>query len=142
MSTLRIHLHGMESVNVTFTFTFMLVIHSTFCRRVSFKATFSNDTNFQKEQSVTVSRIFFLIYSYSMVSGFSQGNYINRQENQKKNILYFVTVKAAGRYFFFRFSLSPYNWNMCYLISARISWYAHFLSLKLFVIVTRFVLEG
>jgi hypothetical protein len=78
-----------------------------------------------------------------MVSGFSQGSYINRQEKQKKkNSFIFRNCKRCRQVLIFCFNVSSFNRNIYYLTSARISWYAHFLSLKLFVPVTRLVLEG
>jgi len=73
------------TVSKLLNFTFLLVIHFTFCRYVSFKAVLSNDTNFQKQHCVTAVKNVFLIYSYSMISGFSQGNHMSFISNHQDN---------------------------------------------------------
>jgi len=83
LSSLYSIFHHILSFKFTFNFTFLLVIHFTFCRCVSFKTALSNDTNFQKQHSVTAIKNFFLIYSYSMINGFSQDNHVSFISNHQ-----------------------------------------------------------
>ena len=77
--------HPIRSIKFTFTFSFLLVIYLTFCRYVSCKTALPNDTIFQKQHSVMSVQNIILIYSYSMISGFSQDNHMSFISNHQNN---------------------------------------------------------